>query len=103
MKEKSAKSIRLYRFMLKQGYPEGFCDIITQNLNTDYTAGRMLGYLAHFDRMLPAGEIADEMLAILSDRDSFIRKKETEAANAAWNMYLNEGFGVEEDPDEDPE
>lgn len=27
--------------MLDRGYPVEFCEVITQNLNTDFTAGRM--------------------------------------------------------------
>lgn len=38
---------------------------------------RMIGYLRHYIR-LPEEEVVDEMLAILSDRNALIRKKETE-------------------------
>ena len=89
MKERSTKSLELYNIMMKRGYPEPFCDQITRNLNTDWTAQRMIGYLSYFKK-LPMEEIADEMLAILSDRNSIIKKKETEYANAVWNTYLNE-------------
>ncbi len=37
-----------------------------------------------------AEEIADEMLAIMSDRERWIQKKEAERANAAYNEYLRE-------------
>ena len=47
MKSKSEKSIELYYMLLKRGYPEEFCDQITKNLNTDWTAQRMIGYLSH--------------------------------------------------------
>ncbi|MCD7833467.1 MAG: hypothetical protein LUH00_05715 [Lachnospiraceae bacterium] len=49
---------------------ERFCDLITQNLNTDFTAQRMIFYLSHYSE-LPEGEIVDEMLAILSDRKAW--------------------------------
>lgn len=42
MKEKSRVSSQLYEIMLQRGYPEEFCDLITQNLNTDFTAQRMI-------------------------------------------------------------
>ncbi|MCD8398675.1 MAG: hypothetical protein LUD12_16135 [Lachnospiraceae bacterium] len=49
-------------------FQERFCDLVTQNLNTDFTAQRMIYYLSHYSE-LPEGEIVDEMLAILSDRN----------------------------------
>ena len=63
--------------MLDRGYPVEFCEVITQNLNTDFTAGRMIGYLSHY-QTLPMEEIVDEMLAILTDRNRIMQKKELE-------------------------
>ena len=88
MKPRSEMSMELYDMMLDRGYPEEFCDLITKNLNTDFTAGRMIGYLSHYKK-LPMEEIADEMLAILSDRNRIMRKHELEETNARWNEYLN--------------
>lgn len=88
MKPRTAKSMELYEFMLQRGYPEPFCDQVTKNLNTDWTAQRMIGYLSHY-RHLPMEEVADEMLAILSDRDRIMQKKELESSNAKWNDYMN--------------
>lgn len=96
MKPKSEKSIELYNIMLKRGYPEPFCDEVTKNLNTDWTAQRMIGYLSHYQK-LHLEEIADEMLAILSDRNRIMQKKGLEEVNARWNQFLNEGIGEEED------
>ena len=47
MKPRSEKSMKLYHILLDRGYPEPFCEQVTRNLNTDFTAGRMIGYLAH--------------------------------------------------------
>lgn len=88
---KSEYSIKLYNELLMRGYPEPFCDEITKNLNTDFTAKRMLGYLSNYSK-LPCEEIVDEMLAILSDRNRIMAKKENEAVNAAWNQVLREGL-----------
>lgn len=88
MKSKSEKSIELYYMLLKRGYPEEFCDQITKNLNTDWTAQRMIGHLSHYDK-LPLEEIVDEMLAILSDRNRIMMKHDLEESNARWNDYLN--------------
>jgi hypothetical protein len=91
MKPKSEKSIELYSMMLHKGYPEPFCDEVTKNLNTDWTAQRMMGYLSHYKK-LRLEDVADEMLAILSDRNRIMQKKEMESSNARWNTYLNNGF-----------
>ncbi len=48
----------------------------------------MIGYLSHYKK-LPLEEIADEMLAILSDRNRIMQKHEMEEINARWNEYLN--------------
>lgn len=95
MKPRSEKSMELYRLMERRGYPEEFYDIVTQNLNTDFTARRMIGYLSHYDHP-SLEEIADEMLAILSDRNRIMQKKEMESTNAAWNRMRAQGFGEEE-------
>ena len=96
MKPKSEKSIELYHIMTERGYPEEFCDVITRNLNTDFTASRMIGYLCHYSD-LPPEEIADEMLAILSDRNRIMQKKELESNNAEWNRILMQGLDTKDE------
>ena len=68
MKPRTEISMQLYNLMMERGYPENLCDLVTRNLNTDYTATRMIGYLSHYSD-LPDVEVVDEMLAILSDRN----------------------------------
>lgn len=51
----------------------------------------MIGYLTHYQK-LPMEEIADEMLAILSDRNRIMQKKDLENINASWNDFLMNGF-----------
>ena len=92
MKDRSPRSEELYEYMVDKGYSEQFSNLITMNLNTDFTAGRMIGYLSHYTS-LPEVEVVDEMLAILSDRNRIMEKKELEANNAKWNEFLNKGFG----------
>lgn len=77
--------------MISQGYPEPFADAITQNLNTDWTAQRMIGYLYQC-KGVPMEQVADEMLAILDDRNRIMQKKSMEQVNASWNNFLNNGF-----------
>ena len=96
MKPRSEMSMELYEMMLDRGYPEEFCDLISKNLNTDFTATRMMGYLSHYQE-LPLEEIVDEMLSILADRNRIMQKKQLESNNAEWNRFLEEGFGLDED------
>ena len=91
MKPRTELSMQLYDMLLERGYHEELCDVITKNLNTDYTAGRMIGYLSHYSR-LPEGEVVDEMLAILSDRNEIIQKKEMEHAQAVINDIYRNGL-----------
>lgn len=77
--------------MLKKGYPEPFCDEVTRNLNTDWTAQRMIGYLLHYQK-LHLEDVADEVLAILSDRNRIVEKKSLENINARWNEMMRYGF-----------
>lgn len=90
MKPRTPKSMELYHTLLNRGYPAEFCEQISLNLNTDWTAQRMLGYLSHYKK-LPMEEIADEMLAILSDRNRIMQKHELENTNVRWNEFLNHG------------
>ena len=95
MKPRSEMSMELYDMMLDRGYPEEFCDLITKNLNTDFTATRMMGYLYRYSNPR-LEDVADEMLAILDDRNRIMEKKELEEINKKWNEFLHTGI-----PDED--
>lgn len=57
----------LYQALQEKGYPDEFCkEIAYKQMNTDYTATRMLGYLYRISNPRPE-DVVDEMLAILSD------------------------------------
>ena len=94
MKPRTEISMQLYRMMIERGYPENLCELVIRNLNTDYTATRMIGYLSHYTN-LPDVEVVDEMLAILSDRDAIMRKKEAEQAQAKINELYRFGLEIE--------
>ena len=82
----------LYKVLLSKGYPKELCaEIAYKHMNTDYTATRMLGYLYRVsDPRIE--DLVDEMLAILSDRDAMIRKKEMEHAQAVMNEIYRNGL-----------
>ena len=55
----------------------------------------MIGYLSHYQHP-SLEEIADEMLAILSDRNRIMQKKDLEKINASWNNHMMQGFNESE-------
>ena len=88
----SERTEELYRVLVDRGYPEELCARIAyEYMNTDYTATRMLGYLYRVSEP-KVRDLVDEMLAILSDRDQLIRKKEIERAQEAINDIYRNGL-----------
>ena len=82
----------LYDALQLKGYPEDFCrEIAYRQMNTDYTATRMLGYLYRISEPRPE-DVVYEMLAILSDRNAIIQKKELEHAQTTINKVYREGL-----------
>ena len=86
----SERTDELYKILLSKGYPKELCaEIAYKNMNTDYTATRMLGYLYRISNPR-IEDLIDERLAILSDRNAIIQKKELEQAQSVINdMYQN--------------
>ena len=88
----SERTEELYKILLSKGYPKEFCaEIAYKNMNTDYTATRMLGYLYRVSNPR-IEDLVDEMLAILSDRDEIIQKKELEHAQSVINKIYRNGL-----------
>ena len=87
-----SRNDELYHVLKEKGYPEDFCrEIAYKQMNTDYTATRMLGYLYRITNPSPE-DVVDEMLAILSDRNAIIQKKELEHAQATINQLYRNGL-----------
>lgn len=84
--------------IIRMGYPEEFGKAIAKNLGSEKTMRRMTAYL-YAAKPRTAEEIADEMLAIMSDRERWIAKKEAETANTRYNEFLNYGFGEGDEDD----
>lgn len=88
----SERTDELYQLLLQKGYPRELCsEIAYRHMNTDYTATRMLGYLYRVSDP-KVEDLVDEMLAILSDREMMIRKKEAEQAQARLNEIYRNGL-----------
>ena len=96
MDERGRISQELVNIVVRMGYPKEFGIAIANNLRTEKTMSRMIGYLRNA-KPRSAEEIADEMLAIMSDRERWIKKKEAEEANAKYNELLYFGLGQDED------
>lgn len=87
-----ARNDELYRALKEKDYPDDFCREIAYNqIRTDYTATRMLGYLYRTSNPR-AEDVVDEMLAIFSDRDAVMQKKELEHAQATINQIYRDGL-----------
>ena len=63
--------------------------------DTEKTMSRMIGYLNHA-KPRSAEEIADEMLAIMEDRERWIKKKSAQYYNSRYNEILNYGLDGDE-------
>lgn len=89
----SERANELYKALLEKGYPKELCaEIAYKYLNTDYTATRMLGYLYRMTETPKTEVIVDEMIAILSDRDQIMKKKESEHAQAVISEIYRTGL-----------
>ena len=86
----------LIQTITRMGYPESLGEAVAANLRTEKMMSRMIGYL-HHAKPRSAEEIVDEMLAIMDDRERWIKKKSAEYYNQKYNELLYEGLGVEED------
>ena len=78
----------LYDLMLRKGYPEEFSRLICMEMNTEFTAERMMSYVS--GEMKRLEDVADEMVAIKDLRDRLINKHISEHANSSINnLYRN--------------
>ena len=91
--------IDLVRTLVRMGYPKEFGAVIADNLRTERTMSRMISYLRQANPR-SADEIADEMLAIMEDRERWIRKKTAEYYNGKYNELLWYGFEGEPEAEE---
>ena len=84
-------SLSLYRLMVREGYPADFALGVAREMNTEYLARRMLLYVSRAG-LVPPEEFADEMLAIIEERDRFTAKHRAEEAQAKINELYEEGL-----------
>ena len=70
------------------GFPEELADLLAGQLKSPRAIDRMTSYL-HLVRPRSMETIADEMLAICAETEAWREKKESEAAQAGINRWLN--------------
>ena len=86
----------LVQVIRSMGYPDELGEMIAKNLGSPKAMRRFIAYL-YSARPRSAEEIVDEMLAIQSEIDLWRKKKESEEANRAYNILLNDGLSVDND------
>ena len=86
----------LVLLMVREGYPPEFAALVAKEMNTEYLARRMIAYVSRVG-LIPPEEFADEMLAIIEDRDRYMKKHLTEEAQAKVNEMARFGLDTEED------
>ena len=77
--------------MLREGYPADFAALVAREMNTDYLARRMIGYVNRVG-LIPPEEFADEMLSILEERDRLRAKHLAEEAQGKINEMIENGL-----------
>lgn len=96
MNFKTPEATELFNTLVRRGFAPEFSFLIASELNTPWTATRMLGYLRN-NIDLKEEEIVDEMLGIINDRNRIVQKKEMEFYQSKINeMYYNAPFGEDE-------
>ena len=83
-----SKTEILYELMLRKGYPDEFTRLICAEMNTDFTAERMISYIGGEKHRLE--DVADEMVAIKDLRDRLINKHISEHAQVSINKRYRE-------------
>ncbi len=82
--------------MRSLGFPDELGEAVAKNLGSPKAMDRMTSYLRNVRPTTPE-LVVDEMLAIKSVVDTWKARKESLAANAAYNDVLNYGFGDDDD------
>ena len=70
------------------GYGEELGKVLAKNIHSEIGLKRMAGYLRNA-RPKSMEEIADELVAINEDRQTWLRKKEAQEAGSYYNAWLN--------------
>lgn len=72
----------------KMGMPEEVGKMIAKNLHSEIGIRRMISYLRN-EHPRSMVDIADEMVAIMDDREAWLRKKQAQESNSRYTEWLN--------------
>ena len=78
----------LIRVMAENGFPEEVGALVAKELRSERSIRRMTGYVRNA-RPRSMEQLADELLAIIDDRENWIRKKEAEESSSRYNAWLD--------------
>ena len=95
-KDRLAVREQLIRQISRMGHPKEFGAMIADCLGTEKTMRRLSRNLTKTGNQ-SAEQIADEMLAILSDRDRWIEKKKNEYYNRKYNQMRYTVLGMDDE------
>ena len=84
----------LYRLMVRTGYPSDFASLVSREMRTEYLARRMILYVNKAG-LIPPEEFADEMLAIIEERDRLSGKQRAEEAQRKINEMYEYGLNTD--------
>ncbi len=88
---------RLIDAVVELGYPEEFGEVLAHELGGEKSMLRMASYIRQAQPTSPE-QIVDEMLAILSQRRSWVERKMSERANDSVTAFYNR---PREEPEDD--
>lgn len=74
--------------VLHAGYPEEFAQVLAHELRSAKAMRRMAAYISSARPNSPE-QIADELLAIVYERDRWVEQKMSEHANASITAFYN--------------
>ena len=87
----------LCREVLSLGFPREFGDLLAKELGSPRAIGRMTSYL-RCTKPHSVEMIVDEMLAIAAEAQAWRERKESQEAQAGYNVWLYQRRMEEEDP-----
>ena len=88
MTERDDAYMDLQAAVAAAGYPRDLAAVLAGELRGEKSMRRMAAYL-RAARPKTLEEIADEMIAIIEQRDTWVKKKMSERAQSSFNEFLN--------------
>ena len=94
MKKRSEKSYEVSGMMVRMGYPSDVADMVGCEMNTDFTARQMIGYLRD-GKPKCLEDVVDEMQEILERRERIVRRQIAKKRDHAVNDLYLRSFSID--------